>query len=75
MGQRVRIFIREAKQQTGRYVGETILPRAPKPAVEVCFEHRGRSLRGVIEQIVPADWEPNSELIPALHIVVISEEG
>jgi hypothetical protein len=51
MGHRVRIFLREAKQQIG-----------------------GRSQRGVIEQIVPAVWDPNSELIPALHIVAISDK-
>ena len=69
MGYRVRIFLREATQYEGSYIGEQVLPFAPKPLAEISFNHQGRRRRAVIERIAPQDWGPSSESIPALHVV------
>jgi hypothetical protein len=72
MGYRVRIFLRESPQGEGTYIGERIVPFAPRPMAEVSFDHLGRHQRAVIEQIAPRDWQPNAESIPALHVVAVA---
>ena len=72
MSYRVRIFLREATQYEGSYIGEQILPFAPKPLAEILFSHQGRQQRAVIERIAPQDWVPSSESIPALHVVAVA---
>jgi hypothetical protein len=72
MGYRVRIFLREASQYEGKYIGERLLPHPPRPLAEVSFDHQGRTQRAVIEQIAPRDWQPNAESIPAIHVVVVA---
>ena len=72
MGYRVRIFLRDSPQSEGIYIGERIVPFAPRPLDEVSFEHRGRNQRAVIEQIAPSNWHPSSESIPALHVLAVT---
>jgi hypothetical protein len=69
MNHRVRIFLRHDDQISGRYIGEHVLPQAPRIGGRIAFEHEGRMKTGKIESIVPPDWRPDSALIPSVHIV------
>jgi hypothetical protein len=65
----VRIFLRQADQIAGRYIGERDLRVAPRLDGHVAFEHQERMKTGKVERIMPPGWRPDSALIPAVHVV------
>jgi hypothetical protein len=75
MTHRVRIFLRGGDEISGRYIGEHLLPLAPRIGGHIAFEHEGRMKTGKIESIVPPNWRPDSALIPSVHVVEMRSKG
>jgi hypothetical protein len=69
MAYRVRIFLRRSDQNAGRYVGERYLQDMPLLRGRVTFGSGDAMLTGMVERIVPDNWQPASELIPTLHVL------
>ena len=69
MAYRVRIFLRRADQNAGRYIGERYLREMPRLNGRVAFELGDVVQAGIVERIVPENWQPASELIPTVHVL------
>ncbi len=69
MAYRVRIFLRRPDQTAGRYIGERFLHSVPRLHGRVAFQLGGGVQSGMVERIVPTDWQPASEFIPTIHVV------
>jgi hypothetical protein len=69
MAYRVRIFLRRRDQSAGRYIGERDLRETPRLRERVAFQIGDTIEAGMIERIVPDNWQPDSELIPTVHVL------
>jgi hypothetical protein len=69
MAYRVRIFLRRQDQNAGRYIGERYLREIPRLRGRVAFKLGDAVRAGMVERIVPDDWQPTSELIPTVHVL------
>jgi hypothetical protein len=69
MAYRVRIFLRRPDQNAGRYLGERYLRDMPRVRGRVAFESGDAVQTGMVERIVPDNWQPVSELIPTVHVL------
>ena len=73
MAYRVRIFLRRPDQNAGGYIGERYLRDIPRVRGRVAF-HIGDTIEaGIVERIVPDNWQPASELIPTVHVLQDAE--
>jgi hypothetical protein len=69
MAYRVRIFLRRPDQNAGGYIGERYLRDMPRVRGRVTFESGDVVQTGMVERIVPENWQPASELIPTVHVL------
>jgi hypothetical protein len=69
MAYRVRIFLRRPDQSAGLYIGERDLREIPRPRGRVAFQIGDTIEAGMVERIVPDNWQPGSELIPTVHVL------
>jgi hypothetical protein len=69
MAYRVRIFVRRAGQSAALYIGERDLREIPQLRGRVAFPIGDTIEAGIVERIVPDNWQPESELIPAVHVL------
>ena len=70
MAYRVRIFLRRPDQNTERYVGEKLIREMPRARGRIAFELEDGLVAGTVERIVPDSWQPASELIPTVHVLL-----
>jgi hypothetical protein len=73
MAHRVRIFLRRPDQSAGRYIGERYLREIPRLRGRVAFKLGNAVQAGTVERIVPDNWQPDSELIPTVHVLQDAE--
>ena len=66
----MRIILRSPDQDAGRYIGERFLREIPRLSGRIAFKVGDTVQAGTVERIVPDNWQPSSELIPTVHVLL-----
>ena len=74
MTYRARIFLWSADKASD-YVSEQDLAAKPTVGERIEFMRDGGLFRGHVKFIAPANWDPGSALIPAVHVTQWSPAG
>jgi hypothetical protein len=67
MSYRVRIFLWNGEKGS-QYMGEHELTQQPAIGKTIEFGQPGRICSAHVMSIAPANWDPSSALIPAVHV-------
>jgi hypothetical protein len=67
MSYRVRIFLWNGEKGS-QYMGEHELAQQPAIGKTVEFQQLGRICSAHVMNIAPANWDPSTALIPAVHV-------
>jgi hypothetical protein len=63
------VFYQPKSQNFKRAIGKLEVEPAPVLNGEVRFTHKGKSEKGRVESIDPANWQPGSGVVPKIVVL------